>query len=373
MAAPLRIVEVQGKADVKRFTHLPFTLYKNTPQWVPPLLIDVETRLNPAKHPFFQHAEAQLFLALRGDEVVGRISASVDRLHNEFWNETTGMFGWFECRDDAEAARGLVDAARAWVTAKGMTAMRGPLSFSTNDECGLLVKGFDEAPSLLMPYNFDYYGRLLESAGLAKVKDLYAWWVPTTLPTPERFVRMREIVRDRKKVVIRPINMKKWDEEVAHVKAIYNSAWERNWGFVPMTEAEMDHMAKDLKLGVDPRMVMFAEIDGEVVASAVTLPNMNEATRHANGRLLPFGLFKILWHKNKVQRVRVLTLGVKKEFRGRGIEAAIMAEQMDRARDSGYIGGEMSWTLEDNDLINRPIEQLGSTISKVYRLYEMPA
>jgi GNAT superfamily N-acetyltransferase len=366
----MRVVKVESKNDLRRFTRFPWSIYRGVSQWVPPLFVDVETRLSRTKNPFFQHAEADYFLALRGDEVVGRISASVDHNYNAFWNEKAGAFGWFECIDEPAVARALVDTARDWLRARGASVMRGPLSFSTNDECGLLIDGFDQQPAVLMPYNPPSYASLLEAAGLRKAKDLYAFWLSASQEPPERIARMSQIVRERKGVRIRPLNMKEFPAEVERVKQVYNAAWEKNWGFVPMTDAEFAHMAKDLKLGVDPAMVHFAEIDGEVVGSTVILPDLNEATKHANGRLLPFGLIKILWHKPRVKRLRLLTLGVRQEYRQRGIEAALIVEALMAARRRGYSGGELSWVLEDNVRILRPIEEMGATRTKTYRIYE---
>jgi GNAT superfamily N-acetyltransferase len=366
------VIEVQSDKDLRRFTRFPWHVYRGHPHWVPPLLLDVETRLSRTKHPFFQHAEAAYFLALRGDAVVGRIAASVDRNHNEFWNEKQGAFGWFECLDDADAARALVQAAHQWVRVRGMKVFRGPLSFSTNDECGLLIEGFDRPPSILMPYNPPYYAALLEACGLTKAKDLWAWEVDPHRPPDERMRRAMEIVVKRKGITLRSLDMTHFAQEVERVKSVYNAAWERNWGFVPMTDAEMDYMAEDLKLGVDPAMILFAEHEGRVVGSMITLPDLNQATRHANGRLLPFGLLKILWHKRRVKSLRVLTLGVLEGYRQRGIEMALIQMAFENAQRRGYDVAEISWTLEDNVRINRPVEAIDAVRTKTYRLYEMP-
>ncbi len=368
----IRVIEVQTPRDLRRFTRFPWQIYRGDPNWVPPLLIDVETRLSREKHPFFQHAEAAYFLALRGDDVVGRIAASVDRNYNKAWDEKQGAFGWFECIDDREVAHALLSTARQWVRVRGMKVFRGPLSFSTNDECGLLVEGFDEPPAILMPYNPPYYAALLEGCGLQKAKDLWAWRVRPEREPDERMKRALEIVRTRKNITFRTLDMKRFAQEVDHVKAVYNAAWERNWGFVPMTNAEMDHMAKDLKLGVDPEMVFFAEHEGRVVGSMIVLPDLNQATRHANGKLLPFGLLKILWHKRRVKSLRVLTLGVLQQYRQRGIEMAMILTGFENAVRRGYTDCEISWTLEDNVRINRPIESIDAVRTKTYRIYEMP-
>ena len=359
---------------LREFLHLPWRIYADDPVWVPPLLADQKSALDPKRHPFHEHAEVEHFLARRDGRVVGRVSAIVNRLHNEFHDERTGFFGLFESVDDAGVARALLDTAEAWLRARGMTVARGPMNLSTNDELfspGVLIDGFERPPVLMMGHNPPYYARLIEAAGYGKSKDLYSYWLEAGV-TPANLSAGLERLAKRYGVTIRPIELSRFAEEVRLLEEIYNSAWERNWGFVPMTPAEFAHMARQLKPIVDPGLALVAEVKGEPVGFGVGLPDYNQALKHLNGRLFPFGIFKLLWHRRRIDAVRVLTLGLKPPFRRMGIDALICLRMIENAQPKGRARGEMSWILEDNTMMRRAAENMGGFICKTYRVYEKP-
>src|SRR5262245_29647906 len=361
--------------DRKAFLDLPYRIYRGHPVWVPPMRMAERDLGDRKKNPFFQHAEVEHFLARRGEGglVVGRVAAIENRRHNEFHGDRVGFFGRFDCEADPEAARALVAAARAWLKGRGLASMRGPVSYSTNDVTGVLVEGFEWPPSISMPYNREDYDALLKGAGLAPAKDLLAYWVPTERPLPERVVRIGARTLERGGYRLRPIDMKRFAAEIDTLLSLYNRCWERNWGFVPMTEAEFRHAAKDLKIVVDPRIFLFVErSDGTPVGFVGVLPNLNEALVGLDGRLFPFGLIRLLWRKSRVRRSRIMLLGVVPEARGRGVDAALMSQVFARASAAGYVGGEGSWILEDNVRMRNDLEALGAGVVARYRLYSMP-
>jgi GNAT superfamily N-acetyltransferase len=368
---PVEIRSAREKSEFKRFVDLPYRLYKGDPTWVPLLKDDVRLLFNTQKNPFFEHGEVEPFLALRDGRVVGRIAAIDNRAHNEFHEDKVGFFGFFECEDDPEAARALFGKAEEWVRAHGKDTLRGPMNFSTNDDCGSLIDGFDTPPTIMMPHNPRYHGRLYEAGGFAKAKDLLAYWIDHDHP-PERLVRGVELIRKRNRVVTRSMNMKRFDAEVDLIREIYNSAWDKNWGFVPMTRHEIEHMAKQLKPVVDPELVVFAESEGEPIAFALALPDFNIALKHMGGEILPFGIFAMLYWKTKIHHCRVLTLGIKPGHRASGIDALLIHEMFLRAGKQGYPGGEFSWILEDNVAMRRPLDALGARVYKTYRVYDRP-
>lgn len=368
----LEVSPVSSRADLKAFMRLPWRIYQGDPHWVPPLLGELEKVLNPKKHPFHQHADVALFLARRNGEVVGRISASVNHLYNEFHESKTGNFGFFECIDDVEVARALLDTAFEWNAQRGMTLLMGPFNFSTNDEFsspGILIEGFDRPPAVLMSHNPPYYGRLLEECGFSKSKDLLAYWLEGAEP-PERLKKGVARLRKTHNVTVRSLNMKDLDGEIEKIKEIYNAAWERNWGFVPMTEAEFDHMAHSMKPIIDPRLCAIAEIEGEPVAFGLELPDFNYAFKQMNGRMLPFGWAKFLWYKRKIDTCRVITMGVKPSHRLKGIETMLQAHLFTEGGKAGYPRGECSWILEENLAMRHSIERIGARIIKTYRVFE---
>ena len=369
MPAPVRVVPLRDRRDLQRFLRVPWDIYRHDPHWVPPLLFDQQRLLNRQKHPFHQHAEVEYFLAWRGDAVVGRIAAIVNHQYVQFHEEATGFLGFFECVNNPEVARLLFAVAEQWMRARGIQCIRGPMSFSTNEECALLVEGFDSAPTVMMPYNPPYYAQLFVDGGYAKAKDLLAYLLDDTTP-PERLVRGVKRLMRGQNVVIRPFNRKRFKQEVETVSAIYRSAWERNWGFVPMTDAEISHFADQMWWVANPHLCLFAEVDGEPVGFALALPDYNQVLRHLDGKLLPFGLLKFLWYRRTINTARVLILGLKPGFRRRGLDAMLYLRLWQEAPRNGYPIVECSWILEDNWEMRRALERMGARLSKTYRVYE---
>lgn len=325
------------------------------------------------KNPFFEHADAQYFLAERSGgakpTVVGRIAAVHNRAHNAFHEDTVGFFGFFDAIDEQRVADVLFEAAAGWLRQRGLTVMRGPASFSTNDECGLLVDGLDTPPTILTPYTPPYYVGLLEHAGFAKARDLYMYQTVDN-QLPERLVRGAQLIAQRQKITLRSIDMKHFDAEVERIKQIYNTAWERNWGFVPMTDREIDHLAKELKPVVDPTLVVFAERDGETIGFAVALPDLNVALKtNPSGRLVP-GIIKILWAARKIPRIRILLLGLLKDYRRSGADALMYHWIWEKGYARGYRWAESGWILEDNVAMNNGMLRLGFERYKTLRLYD---
>ncbi|MBZ4329613.1 MULTISPECIES: N-acetyltransferase [unclassified Corallococcus] len=376
MPSDVQVTPVRGAADRTAFIRLPYSLYRDDPNWVPPLEMERRDFLDPKKNPFFDYAEVELFLARRGQDVVGRVAAIKNPRHMEFHGTKEGFFGLFECVNDAGVARGLLDAASAWLKARGIDTVLGPANFSSNQDWGLLVEGHESPPALMMPYNPAYYAGLLETCGFTKAKDLWAWELSSSTPPPEKVARIAEKIRQREGVTVRAVNLKDFPAEVARIKEIYNAAWEKNWGFIPFTDREFDHMAKEMKAIVRPELLLIAEVKGEPVAFSMTLPDANAAFKAANGRLttfgLPIGLVKLVLASRKLKRLRLLTLGIKEGYRRRGLDAILYLDTLRTAKELGYTGGEISWTLEDNHLVNRAIESMGGKRSKTYRVYQRP-
>ena len=376
MPTDVQVTPVRGAADRMAFIRLPYALYRDDPNWVPPLEMERKDFLDPKKNPFFDYAEVELFLARRGQDVVGRVAAIKNPRHMEFHGTKEGFFGLFECVNDAGVARGLLDAASAWLKARGIDSVLGPANFSSNQDWGLLVEGYESPPALMMPYNPTYYAGLLETCGFTKAKDLFAFELSASTPPPEKVARIAEKIRQREGVTVRAVNLKDFPAEVARIKQIYNAAWEKNWGFIPFTDREFEHMAKEMKAIVRPELVLIAEVKGEPVAFSMTLPDANEAFKAANGRLttfgLPIGLVKLVLASRKLKRLRLLTLGIKEGYRRRGLDAILYLDTLRNAKELGYTGGEISWTLEDNHLVNRAIESMGGQHSKTYRVFQRP-
>lgn len=365
------ILRVDTKRDLDRFVGFPYELHRGDPLWVPQLRMDVYKILSPNKNPYFQHAEAEYFLALRNGRVVGRIAATHNRTHNEFHNDAVGFFGFFECVDDQTVADLLLDAAADWLRRRGLDTMRGPASFSTNDECGLVIDGLDTPPTLLNPHNPAYYRRLLEVAGLQKAKDLLQYQ-STDDRLPERLVRGAKLIAKRQGITLRSVIMKDFDGEVERIKKLYNSAWEKNWGFVPMSDAEIDHLAKDLKPVIVPDLVVFAEKDGQIIGFAVALPDLNVALKkNPSGRIFP-GIIKILLAARKITRVRILLLGVLPEFRKTGADALMYHWIWEKGYAKGYRWAEAGWILEDNAPMKNGLERMGFEAYKTLRMYDKP-
>jgi GNAT superfamily N-acetyltransferase len=366
----IRIEKVATKKDLKAFIKFPWKVYKGDPYWVPPLIMDMKEKLDKKKNPFFEHAEMELFLAYKDETITGRIAAIIDESHNGFHEEKVVFFGLYESYDDLETAQTLLEKVIAWGLERGMNTLRGPMNLSMNDECAFLLEGFDSPPMIMMSYNPRYYLDLMEKCGLVKAKDLYAFYMSAT----DRMVKKIEgIVNEIKKkanVSLRSIDMKKINEEVEKIKYVYNYGWEKNWGFVPWTEKEMDHMAKKLKTFADPDIVIIAEVEGKPVGFAFALPNYNEVLIKLNGRLTPLAILKFLIYRRKIESVRAIVFGIIKEYRQTGLSYLLYSEFEKKVKKKGYKWGETSWQLEDNEAINRFVASIGGEVYKKYRIFD---
>jgi hypothetical protein len=373
---PLELRTVTTRADLKRFVAFPYSLYskRDYPHWVAPLRAAVYDALDERKNPFYREAERALFLALRDGEVVGRIAAIENRAHNAFHGDRTGFFGFFESVDDQRVADLLFRVASDWLGAHGLTTIQGPMNPSTNYECGLLVEGFENRPTFMTAWNPPYYDALCERAGFTKAKDLLAFWFPAAEPgyqLPEFVTRQAARALEKGRMEFRDLDPRKFDREVAACWEIYNDAWERNWGFVPMSRAEFEHMAKDMKHLLWPELAFMASVDGEPAGFMLALPDYNVAlAKNRSGRLFPLGLVRLLRGKRTIRTARVMALGVKRDFRSRSILALFTAEVMRRGLAMGKIGAEASWLLEDNQLIVKPMRAMGARERMRWRVYE---
>jgi len=371
----VEIREASSRRDLDKFIKLPWSIYVDDPHWVPPLLVEVKEFLDRNKHPFYLHGEATQFVALHGDRAVGRVLVSDDPRYNQCHDANLGSFGMFECVDDADCAHALLDAAAGWLRARGRTSIMGPLDYSTNYTCGLLVDGFHTPPRIMMNYNPPYYARLLESWGLAKAKDLYAWWFVDPYDLVAKWQRRADWLARRGGVTIRPFSKKDFHAEVERCYQVYNDAQKDRWGFVALTNAEFLYFAKRLaRIGATDQMLL-AEVQDKLVGFSITLPDLNEAIRPLGGRLttfgLPIGLARLLWRMPRVKTARMAVLVLLEAYRRRGISELLILETLDYGKNTvGYTGAELGWTLDDNDLVNRTAERVGGRRYKTYRIYE---
>ena len=374
----LTIAPVQSKSELMDFISFPWKVYANDPYWVPPLVSERVEFLDRDHHPFFEHAQADFFLAKRNGEIVGTIGAISNQLYNEYQEANDGFFGFFEVLEDQEAAEALLKTAEVWVREAGHENIIGPVQYSTNEELGLLIDGFEDRPRILMTYNPPRYQGYIEGTGYTKAMDMFAYSadVATFLDNiPPKITRVAEKIRKRYNLTVRPINMKKFDHEVEQIKVMYNASWVRNWGFVPMTDAEVDLLAKNLKQIIDPDFALMIEQDGRVIGFAIGLPDLNQPLQKAYPRpgtpeLLT--MLKLVWHwkvRKDIDWIRVWALGLLPEFRGHGFDSLMYIELINAALRKGYKWGEMSWILESNDMINRAIQVIGGKVYKTYRLY----
>ena len=367
----INVIHVDNKKKLKDFILLPFKLYKNEPNWIPPLIGDQKKFFNPKYIPYYYHSEVKLFLALKDGEPVGRISAHSNTQHNKEHNENIGFFGFFECIDNQEVANALFDAAFEWNRYRNFTSLRGPLNFSVNQDCGLLINGFDFPPMIMMPYNFPYYPKLYENYGLTKTMDLYAF-ISEYHSIPERVAKMAEIIAKRTNVQIHSLSYdkKQRKKDIETVFEIYTRAWQYNWGNVPMTKAEFDHIVAELLPIADPDMVFIAEVDGQLAGFSLTLPNYNEVLKVMQGKVNPITIIKALQAKKHITSVRVITMGIIKEFQGKGIDTLLYYHTFKNGLPKGYYRSEFSWILENNIPMINAAEKLGAKIYKTYRLYD---
>ncbi len=377
-AASLPDVEVEEVRTWRQrdaFLRFPWRIYEHDACWSPPILWERKDVINPRKHPFYKHGSARLFLARRGGQVVGRIMASDDPRYNDYHGSQLGCFGMFESIDDRQVAHSLLDAASGWLAQRGRDTLRGPIDYSMNYECGLLIDGYNTPPRVMMNHNPPYYAALLESYGLTKAKDLYSWWFVDPRDMLAKWRRRAERIAERGGVKVRSFCKKDMTAELMRCKSIYNQSWAKSWGFVPMTDAEFVFYGDMLKHIAVPEMLLLAEVGGEPVAFCMTLPDFNEASAPLNGRLmkwgLPIGLVQFLRNLKKVQSARLVTLGILEPYRRRGISELLILRTLDFGKNVlGYTGAELGWTLEDNYLINQTIEAVGGQQYKTYRLYE---
>jgi hypothetical protein len=371
----VEIRPVSSASELRTFIKLPWRLYRNEPNWVPPLIMEVKKRLDQKRNPFFEHAQAQYFLAWRDGRPVGRISAHIDHNFNSFQENDWGLFGFFECEDDPPSACALLDAAERWLSERGRDRMVGPMDFTTNDEIGLLISGHEHPPIILCPWHHRYYQRLLEEdAGLRKAMDVYMWSLHVTgreRVHPAIWEAASKLESEHG-IVCRNFRKRELQREVGRFLELYNSAFERNWGFVPLGENEVRHYAKDLRPVLDENWSMLAERKdtGEVVGAALTLPDFNQVLAKLNGRLLPFGWITALRQRSKIDAVRVMVLGVKSDYRHTGVAARLYQMHFDAAERTSQKTGEGGWTLETNESMNRAYEGLGGEIKRRYRVYE---
>lgn len=366
----LTLQEVKNRRDLMAFIRFPWKIYQGNPYWVPPLIKDHLQKFSPDS-PFLAHAEMILYLVRRGEEIVGRIAGIIDRHYIEFHQEKLGFFGFFESVDDSEVAHLLLSSVAKWLREQGMEKMAGPMNPSTNDECGLLIDAFDSPPCLMMPYNPPYYPALIEGQGLKKAMDLYAYWLQKDLFNYDRLDRITgRILKREPQLSVRPLNLRKFDEEVKIIKDVYNNSWSKNWGFVPMTDEEIDDLAKNLKPIIVPDLVLFAYHGDTPVGFSAALPDYNAVLKHLNGKLGLLGSIKFLYFSRKINTVRIMLLGVKHAFQKKGVEGLLYIEIFKRGTQKGYPQGECSWILENNLLMQHGIEAMGGKRYKTYRIYE---
>lgn len=365
----LEIRETAEK-DLGVFIDYPYALFRDHPHWVGDLKKDVRHLLETG-HPFWRHGERKLFMAWRAGKPAGRIAAIVNQAHNNFHGDRTGFFGFFDCADDKEAACALFSAACAWLKTKGMDSAVGPVNPSTNETCGMLLEGFDGPPMVMMPYTPPYYLELAGAAGFSKAKDLLAFRVEVAHGFGERFEKIVQRLTRGKDIKVRHVDSGGLDQAIAEIKEIYNSAWEKNWGFVPMSDAEFNDMAAAMKPVLKPEYLYFADVDGKPAAFVLLLPDLNIPLKAARGSLTPLTIFPFLYRLQfKLRAGRMLTLGVKKEYRGRGLEMLLIKKGFEAGRKMKWEYGEMSWTLEDNTRINGVIEAIGGRVYRKYRVFE---
>ena len=374
----MAVRRVQGRRDLAKFIAFPYRHYAADPLWAPPLRSEIRSLLSRRREPFFEHGDAEFFIAEHQGRVAGRIAAITNTLHNEQHLDRMGFFGFFESIDDPSVAGELIEAAASWARERGHDRLRGPVSYSVNQECGLLVDGFDTPPALMMPHNPPYYSGLLEQAGFRKAKDLWAFEVGDTRGPapllPERSVRAMERIGKRHGVTLHAADLGRLDQEAERIRTIFNACWADNWSFVPFTAAEIGDLAARIKPIAIPDLVPIAEIRGAMIGFGLALPDLNHVLRaNRSGRTLP-GAMRILWalYRKKIPRIRILLMGILPEHRGKGIDAMLFHWIWSRGVARGISWAEASWVLEDNAPMNNALTRMGFTRYKTYRLYERP-
>ena len=362
------VIEVTSKRDLNDFIRFPLILFSRDPFYVPPLLREMQKHFSQ-KNPFFHHARVRYFVAKKNGDICGRVVSIINKRHIEFHKENAGFFGFFESVDDHEAASALLDRVSVVLRTEGMDIMRGPMSFSTNDECGLLIDGFHNRPLVMTPYNPPYYADLMERYGFRKAKDLYAYIFDIQDELPAKLLRVADIVA-KTGVTVRPMNKKHFDHDMFIFKDVYNSAWEKNWGFIPLTDEELLYLSNNLKPVVVPDLTVIAEKNAEPVGFMGILPDFNLVLKHMKGKMNPISILKAFYYAKKIKDLRVLLLGIKNEYRNKGIDALLLREAFKGVKRGGYKRVEFSWILEDNLPVQRLIGLIGGRLYKKYRIYE---
>ncbi|MDX9786694.1 MAG: N-acetyltransferase [Desulfobacterales bacterium] len=372
---PLHIKKINSRQTGNAFIRMPWPVYKDDPMWVPPLLLERRMHLSP-KNPYFDHARCGFWIAYRHGKPVGRISAQIDQLHLQRYQDRTGFWGMLEAEDNVDTFQALMNTAETWLQRQGMTRARGPFNLSINQECGLLVAGFDTPPSIMMGHARPYYQKHIEQCGYQKTKDLFSYTIDWGFT---HSAAMRLIMkRTRNRVHTRPFRKAHFQEDLNIVQDIFNDAWSGNWGFVPFTQKEFDHLGKDLKLLVNDKLIRIAEVNGEPAAFMLVLPNLNEVIRDLNGRLFPFGWLKLLWRlKVKYpETARIPLMGVRSQYHDSLLGAALAYRLIGDIQEAGEGCGikklELSWILEDNTTMRNIITNIGGTVYKTYRIYDKP-
>jgi GNAT superfamily N-acetyltransferase len=372
----IEISIVGSRRDRDDFIKFPWRIYRNDPAWVPPLIVERRTFLDRKRHPFYQHGDAELFLARRNREIVGRIMASDDPRYNELHQSNVGCFGLFECIDNREVASALFEAASNWLRARGRNEIMGPIDYSTNYVCGLLVDGFEHPPTLLTAHNPSYYAALIEKWGFVKEIDFYGWWFSDATAAAVRLRKLAVRLQPRARFTIRHGDMRNLPAESVRLRRIYNEAWRDNWGFVPFTEAEFVHLTAEMKPLLRGDFTAVAEIDGDPIGFVIGLPDINIALQKINGRLttfgIPIGLAKLLYHKWRLKKARLIAMGVRPQFRKLGVSEMLVLRVMEEGMVKCGFAAELSMTLENNIMVNRFIEAIGATRYKTYRIYSRP-
>ncbi|MEO6527833.1 MAG: N-acetyltransferase [Gemmatimonadaceae bacterium] len=375
-AVHLDVIPVTTRRDLDRFVDLPWQLFDQVshPQWVPPLRATVYDALDQSRHPFYRDAARALFLAVRGGRVIGRIAAIENPAHNRFHGDRVGFWGFFECVNHQKVADALFGAATRWLGERGLDVLRGPMNPSTNYECGLLIDGFEHRPSFMTTWNPPYYAELCDRAGMQKAKDLVAYHIPMgdqSWTMPPAFERVAARALGKSRIAFRDLDLRRFDQELEVCWDVYNAAWERNWGFVPMSKDEFVHTARDMKPLLNPRYAFAAEVDGMTVGFMLAVPDYSAVLqRIGTGRLFPTGAIRLWLGKRKIHEWRVMALGLRPEYRARGILPLFAWEGYRRGREAGEQGAEASWILEDNEPMNRPMIGMGVNVYRRWRIYD---
>lgn len=364
----IEIIEVRSKKDFYDFIRFPLSIYSKDPYYVPFLPTEMKKKFSK-KNPFFLHADVKYFLAKYEGKLAGRIASIINYRHNEFHNEKTGFFGFFESINNYEIASALLNKVSETLKKKNMELIRGPMNFSTNEECGFLFEGYDEHPMLMTPYNPPYYNDLMEKYGMKKSKDLYAFIVDIPEELPEKIKRVAQIA-SKKGMIVRPFNKKSFRHDLLIFKDVYNSAWKKNWGFIPITDDELFYLGESLKTILIPGLTLIAEKDGKPVGFMGLVPDFNFVLKKMNGKVNFFSIIKALYYSKKIKDLRLLLFGIKEEFRNKGVDALLLSEGFKNVKKRGYKRVEFSWILEDNIAVQRLIEIIDGKLYKKFRIYE---